>query len=200
MDSPPFTEISALARAWLASSPKVMFIQYVPGSSKALLMVSKHSSATAMGSHTMLLETWHVGSETTVQTSVGRLGGEERIQPSQHAVCTQRSPRCQIYNIQWLLPQGSCQHWMLSVALTFPWQCFHSPNKPGAPTCALATKPVSPTQTHCTDAPVLYWCLFTENGGTRVTLIYFFIYISTHTPVYMYIYLYLCIYMPVDFV
>lgn len=78
VDSPPFTEIRVLARAWLVSSLKVMFIQYVPGSSKALLMVSKHSSVTMTGSHTTLLDTWHVGSETTVQTSVGRLGWEER--------------------------------------------------------------------------------------------------------------------------
>lgn len=42
-------------------------------------MVSKHSSVTAMGSHTMLLDTWHVGSETTVQTSVGRLAWEETV-------------------------------------------------------------------------------------------------------------------------
>lgn len=89
VDSPPFTEISALARAWLVSSPKVMFMQYVPGSSKALLMVSRHSSVTMMGSHTTLLDTWHVGSETTVQTSVGRLVWEERTHYTRGVLLTQ---------------------------------------------------------------------------------------------------------------
>lgn len=72
-------ETRVLVRARLASSPRVRFIQYVPDPLKALLTVSKHASPSSMatGSQTGFWVSWQLGSEMTVQTSVGMLGGYE---------------------------------------------------------------------------------------------------------------------------
>ena len=69
----PGTEIRALVRAWLASSARVKFTQYVPDPLKALLTDSRHGSPTATGLQTRLWAIWQVGSETTVQASLGVL-------------------------------------------------------------------------------------------------------------------------------
>ena len=74
-------ETRVLVRARLASSPRVRFIQYVPDPLKALLTVSKHASPSmGTGSQTGFWVIWQLGSEMTVQTSVGMLGGVNDIQ------------------------------------------------------------------------------------------------------------------------
>lgn len=66
-------ETRVLVRARLVSSPRVKFTQYVPDPLKALLTVSRQVSSASTGLQIMFWAIWQVGSEITVQTSVGML-------------------------------------------------------------------------------------------------------------------------------